>query len=355
VTLESYSDIAAALSQTFDRDLYHQFNREATFLSLLEARPATDKTLSWDVEFTGSGTTPGAVAEGSDVAAGEFNTDKPVPASLPTGLYRAAFHMSDSEIKKARISGGSPEALVNILGDRMLTKGAYLASIINQDLFSGTGTSTLGVGGQPNIIGLYGGAIAASGIYANINQATFSEWASTVLANGGVSRPLSVGLLDQAEEQLFLKCGRSPNFIMTTAGVRRKYSGLFEEVRRIVGDGMGNMSRNAGSKELFYQGEPVRRDKDAPTGKLIMGCAEFMRVEFLPPLDLDEEGVRKKMAMLQGTTGDPGARLTGTSIPFEITPLAKNGNSVKFMLSLELQLKILRRNAFVVINDIDQT
>lgn len=346
--IEAYADIAAALSTTFERDLYQQFNREATLLSILPAKPASDKTLSWDVEFT-AGADAGAVDEGSDVADTEMATDKAVPAQLPTALYRSAIWLTDSEIKKASISLGSPEALVDILGERIMGAGTKLASRINKDLFSGTGTSA---GGKPNIIGLLGGALAASGQYASIDPATYPEWKTPVLANGGTSRPLTVGILDQAEEQLFLQCGRSPNFIITTAGVRRTYSGLFESVRRVVSDGMGAMRMNAGNTELFYQGHPVLRDKDAVASTLIMGVSDYLGIEFLPPLGMDKNTVVAKMKMLQGTNGTPGERLTGTSIPFEITPLAKNGNSVKFMLTLELQFKVRRRNAFVVVSDI---
>lgn len=344
---ELYADIAAALSQEFDSDLYHQFNREATFLAQLPSKPADDKTLSFGVEFT-AGSDADAVAEGSDVAGGEMTTDKPVPGTLSTALYRTAFALSDSEIKKAALSNGSAAALIDILGDRVFTKAARLASKINKDLFAGTGTNG---GGFTNIIGL-DTACAASGSYAGIDPGTYTEWASGVLANGGTPRALTVGLLDQAEELLFQQCGRKPNFIMTTSGVRRSYANLFEQVRRVVSDGMGSMQMNAGASEYFYAGIPVQRDKDATSGRLYMGVSEFMGIEFLPPLGMDKDTVIAKQKMLQGTTGKPGERVTGTSIPFEITPLAKTGNSVKFMLSVELQFKIRRRNAFVVIKDI---
>jgi hypothetical protein len=348
MAMEAYADVAAALSQTFEKELYQQFNREATFLSIIPAKPATDKTLSWDVEFTGLADA-GAVLEGSDVDTSEMATDKAVPATLPTALYRSAIWLTDSEIKKAAISMGSPDALIDILGERILGAGSKLASRINKDLFSGTGTNGAGA---PNIIGMLGGAVSASGVYAGIDPATYVEWKSPLIANGGSGRPLTVDLLNQAEEQLFLQCGRSPDFIMTTSAVRRGYSSIFETVRRVVSDGMGGMRMNAGATELFYQGQPVIRDKDAVAGSLIMGVSDFLGVEFLPPLGMDKNSVVAKMATLQGTNGTPGARLTGTSIPFEITPLAKNGNSVKFMMTLELQLKVRRRNAFVVISDI---
>lgn len=347
MAIEVFSDIAAAISQEFETELYHQFNREATFLAQVPSKPAEDKTLSFSVEFT-AGSDADAVAEGSDVSAGEMTTDKPVPATLQTGLYRTAFALSDSEIKKAALSNGSAAALIDILGDRVFTKAARLASKINKDLFAGTGTN---LGGYNNIIGM-DSVVAATGSYAGIDPATYTEWASGVLANGGTPRALTVGLLDQAEELLFLQCGRKPNFIMTTSGVRRSYSNLFEQVRRVVSDGMGSLSMNAGASEFFYAGIPVQRDKDCTSGCLYMGVSDFMGIEFLPPLGMDRDTVVAKQKTLQGTTGKPGERVTGTSIPFEITPLAKTGNSVKFMMSLELQFKIRRRNAFVKIKDI---
>ncbi len=348
MALEVLSDISAALSQTFERDLYHQFNRTATLLSQIEARPTTTgKTIAWDVEVTGSGTQATVVAEGSDVAAGEYQTDKPLPATLSHGIYRTAFQLSETELKVAAISMGSPEALVDLLGDRMLTKMASLASLINQDLFTGTGTS----GGNPNIIGLYGGACDASTTYATIIPGTYTEWQSTVLGNSSVDRPLTVDLLNQAEEQIFRKCGRRPDFIMTSTGVRRKYQGLFEEIRRLQG-GPYNLGVEG---DPAFMGIPVQRDKDAPSKKLIMGCSEFLRIRFLPPLGNDIDTTLRRMRMLQGSNGQPAQRVTGTAIPVGIQPAGKTGANIKFWMDLELQLQVLRRNAFAVITDISET
>lgn len=351
MALENLAAIANALSQTFADPLYHQMNREAATLSRLEARPGRGKNCAWDVEFSGSGSAD-TVAEGSDVAEGEFTTDVPVPATLSWGLYRAAFKLSETEVKAAASSIGTPEALVDIVGDRVLLKGASLASKINQDLFAGDGTDG---SGNPNVVGFYGGALGNSGSYAGIDRTTYTEWKATVLANGAVPRALTMDLLAQAEEQLFQKCGRSPLWILTSSGVRRKYSNLFEEVRRVATDGRGALQYNAGASDLFYQGAPILRDKDATAGKLIMAAAEPM-IEFLPPLGSNPEQIMKRMQQLSGTNGQglPGARATGTSIPFEIVPLAKTGNSIKFMLSCEIAMKVFRPNAYVVIEDISE-
>lgn len=350
---ENLSDVAAALAQTFQGALYHQMNREAATLARLEGEVGKGKNCSWDTEFTGTTGTADAVAEGSDVPDTEYGTDIPVPATLAWSEYRTSFALTEVELIAAQESKGTPEELVNILGDRILLRSQLLAQKINQDLYSGTGTSG---GGHPNIVGFHGGALAASGTYANINPATYTEWVSTVLANGGVPRALTLDLLAQAEEQLFRTCGRSPLKLLTSTGVRRKYAGLFQEIQRVVTGGPAPVRYDPvpGENEYFYQGAQVCRDRDAPSGKIIMLGME-PKVRFMPPLGRDKNTVEAQIRALAGGTGGPDARITGSMVPFQITPLAKTGTSVKFMLTARPQLVTFRRNAYVVISDISES
>lgn len=349
--LESYSDIAAALGTKFRPQLFEQFNRSATALSLIRAVVARSKVPSWDVEFT-DGPDAAAFAEGSDVAAGEYGTDQPVPATLGWAKYRAPFMLSDSEIKQAMRGIGSPEELEDILGHRMLGRAGRLASLANRDLFTGDGTDG---SGNPTIVGFYGGALAATGTYATIARGTYAEWAGGVLANGGTPRALTIDLMNQAEELIYRACGMPVDFVMGSTGIFRKYKGLFENQRRLVTPGPSSQTFQAGATNLQFEDALVRRDKDASAGKLIMGVQDFLEVQFLPPLGETRDTVQSKMAQLQGSTGGPNPRITATAIPYEITPLAKTGNNVKFNLSLELQLCVLRCNAFVVIEDISES
>lgn len=346
MALEDYADIAAALGTAHEAELYHQFNRTAETLSLITAKPANNKVPSWDVEFT-AGTGPAAYAEGSDINESELDTDKPENATLGWGLYRTGFKLSQTEIQAARASQGSPEALADILGDRLLTRGARLASLVNTDLFTGDGTDG---SGNPTLVGLLGGALDATGLYGGLNRATYSEWAGNVLANGGVPRALTPDLLAQAEELVYRKTNRKFDFLVGSTGVRRKYRGIFETVIRTPSDGGG--AYDIKGSDVFYDGQPVRRDKDCPSGTLIMGIRDFLLIRFLPPLGQENDTVMSRMAMLQGSAGRPADRVTATAIPYQITPLSKTGNNVKFMLDLTLQLMVFRCNAFVVIKDI---
>ena len=346
--IEVYNDVAAALGNRLEARLYQQFNRTSRMLSLIEAVPAINKVPAWDVEFT-SGAAPAAFAEGSDVQTSELGSDKDVQATLPWARYRAPFGLSESEIKQAMRGMGSPVALERLLETRVVSRAAYLASVLNVDLFTGDGTDGAG---NPTFLGLYGGGgLAATGDYAGLSRVTYPEWAANVLGNGGTPRSLTPDLMNQAEALLFSACGRNPDFIMTSVGVRRKYKGMFETALQWRTPDNQNVP---GVADPQYSNIPVLRDKDATAGKLIMGVRDFLQVQYLPPLGEDDDTVQKRMRALQGNAGDPNAPITATAIPFEISPLAKNGNNVRFNLTIELQLCIKRCNAFVVIEDISE-
>lgn len=351
---ENSGDVAAALAQTFAPQLFHQMNREAATLAHLKGEVGGGKNCAWDVEFTGTtGLTESSRAEGADVADADYGTDIPVPATLDWAEYGEPFALTETEIIEAATSSGTPEALVDIIGDRVLLRGAKLAAAVNADVFSGDGTDS---SGNKNIVGFYGGACDDSGLYATINRATYDEWKSTVLANGSVARALTLDLLAQAEEQLFKKCGRAPICLCTSAGVRRKYQGLFQEVQRVVTPGTPPPQWDPvpNENEYFYQGAPVRRDRQAPAGKLLMMAME-PKIRFLPPMGQDKNTVETRIRQMMGTTGGPDGRMTASAMPFQITPLAKTGTSVKFLLTVRPQLVVPRPNAFVVIEDISES
>lgn len=346
--VEVYADVAAALGTRFQPQLREQFNRSATALALIRAEVATNKVPAWDVEFS-DGTQAASYAEGSDVQTAELGTDKDVPATLGWARYRAPFALSDTEIKAAMAGIGSPRELENVLGHRMTNRAKRLAEKANQDFFAGDGTDG---SGNATIVGLYGGALDATTTYATIDPSTYPEWAAGVLGNGGTPRPITEDLLDQADDLLFTACGLSADFGLTTSAIRRKYAGLFTERRDFVTSGEGGMRRQGGFTEVAHGNATIIRDKDATAGKLVLGVRDAMVIQYLPPLGASRDTVQSRSEMLRGASGGPNEVVTATQIPFEITPLAKTGNSVRFNLSLELQLCVLHRNRFVVIEDI---
>lgn len=346
--LDQLSNVAAALSQRFASKLSRQFNRMSVLAAALPTEAGFGKNVAWDAEF--SGATAGSYAEGANVAGGELNVDILVPAVLSWGHYRSAFQVSETELDAAATSAGSADAILALLEERIMSSGSKLASVINVDLWSGTGTDG---SGNPNIVGLQGGALEASGIYAGVNRATYVEWKGNVLANGGVARALTIDLMDQMDANVFSASGERANLIVCDPATFRKYKGLFESIRRV--DGVGPIPRyDTSTSELFYQGIPILRDKDAPAGTMsFINTSEVQKV-YLPNSKMASEDVFKSREF-EGAGSNGDMEKNDTGLPFKIAPLAKNGDSLTFFVKSVLNLKVKRPNSMGYIKDIATT
>ncbi len=362
MAIDSSTDIASALSQRFDAKIRRQYNRVTRLASMIQSEGAVQgngKNVAWDAvlgdSYNGFGQTASAFNEGTDVSSTEKTTDTITDAVLPWAQYRAAFSVTDLEYDMADVSGGTPNAAsTQLLEERILSATSKLASVENVDLWSGTGSATSGVYvGAPNIIGFLGGALAASGTYAGISVSNYPSWASNVLANGGVARPLTFDLLAQLETEIFNACDEKPNLIVCTSNVWRKYSALFEPLRRFNDV---TKTYDTSTDMLEWRGIPVMRDKDGPEangiGSMLMLNTNFVRKAYLPPSQMSRADVwQVQDKALQGFNGEN--TYTDTSTPVRIIPLARTGDYMNFMVRNTLQLKVMRRNAHGYITDIN--
>lgn len=326
---ETLSDLSDALSQTFAPELYKQWNRMAVLASMIEAQRGLGKNAAFDTEF--SGATAATVAEGADVSDGELASDVNVPAVFDWCHYRSSFKMSETEIDAAASSIGSADALMDLFADRVMGCGAKIASLINADLYTGDGTDG---SGNNQLIGLFGGALEASGLYGTINRSTYTEWKGNVL--DASSGPLTMDLLYHLEQLIFVASGERPSMIVASPGIYRKYAGLFESVRRLSTDGRGPLQYNAGADELFWKGIPVVRDKDCGTGKLAMLTPRHFKVKYLPRVQNPMDAVLRQDAAVVGSNGSDVKTVTG--IPMRIAILAKTGDSVKCSLKATIAM-----------------
>ena len=358
--MEDLSVIFNALSQVFDPQLERQWNRTAVMASLIEARPGVGKNVAWDAEF--SGATAAAVAEGSDVIDAEFSGDIATPATLAWGEYRSVFRVTESEIMAAASSIGSPTALIDLFGERILGGGAKIASVINGDVINGTGTVTWNGAPVSNIVGLLGGALAPTGNYAGLSRSTYPEWAGNLLAHGGTARTLTLDLMDQADENIYIASGMSFDFVIASPGVCRKYASLFTPVTRIVSEGRGPLTMGLGAQlnlgnapgELFYKGRPVYRDKDMASGTMVLGTIAGLRARYQPRPGFAEDLAPVRQFNAEGMNGLGDVR-TMTGIPIRLVPLGRRGTSIPVMMFTEVQLQVARPNSFCVIADISET
>ncbi len=362
MAIDTSVDIANALSQRFRPDIARQYNRVTMLATALGSEGAVRgnaKNVAWDVVlgdgYNGFGQTANAYNEGTPMEAAEFTTDSVAPAILPWGLYRNGFSVSDQEFDEAFADIGGAATAINsgLLRERILSATSKLASQENVDFWTGTGTATTGVYvGAPNIIGLFGGALANSGTYAGLSVSNYPSWGSNVLANGGVPRPLTLDLFAQLETEIFNACSEKPNLIVMSSNVWRKYNVLFEPERRFND---AQSSYNTSVDSLMWRGIRIIRDKDAPeangSGCLVMLNTNHITKCYLPPSDMSRADVWKVQDQsLQGFNGD--ATFTDTSMPVRIIPLARTGDYMNFMIKSTCQLKVTRRNALGTISDI---
>lgn len=349
---ETLSSVVNALSQVFAPELARQWNRSAVTAALIAAQPGAvsagkGKNVAWDVAF--SGNSAGTVAEGSDVSDGELASDTNLPAVLDWAHYRSSFKVSETELDAAASSVGVATALMDLFGERILNAGEKLGRVINVDLLTGDGTDG---SGNPQLVGLLGGALENSGIYAGINRSGQTEWKGNVLSNSSVARPLTLDLMYSMDEQIFTASMETATHIITSPGVYRKYAGLFESVRRVVGDGRSAMDMGSGAAELFWKGVPVLRDPSMPTGTLVFFNARHVNTKYLPRLGSPQDAVMSRMQDITGGNGDQVKNMT--AIPSRVAILAKTGDSIKCSVKTTIATLVKRPNALGYIEDISE-
>jgi hypothetical protein len=243
----SISDMSGVLPSAYPK-LVGQVQRKAVLLRLLAQlgglkRNTTGQNHSWSVKFTGQDA--GAV----NMDGGNLRTaasDQPVAASLGFGSYAAPGQITDDLLWRGGAAAGLAD--MNPLSDAAAQAVADAietwVKTVNVDLYAGTGSSN-------TMTGLHKGVVA-TGIYANINQSTYSGWASTVAGNSGVLRSLTLGLIKTANS----KMGR-PDIAVCPPAIMDAVEALFEAYTRINYSPSDGMSAPGGAGERVSMNPPV--------------------------------------------------------------------------------------------------
>lgn len=370
---ENLATIFNALPQLFSEELERQWNRTTVFLDQIRAAKGVSegkgKNVAFDAEFTGA--TGQTVAEGSDIPSTEYAQDLEVPAYAPWAHYRSSFSVTETELDAAFSSGpaGMPTALKDIFGARVLSCGSVIAQAIESDALVGTGVDGLG---NPTVIGIYGGAISATGVYLGINPATYTEWAANVTSNGGVTRQYSPDLVEQVDANIFTAASIPWNLAMTSTGVARKNSQLFT-----MGSGGNNntplirMNDQAGRPTygfgvpndakmqydaMYLKGRPLMRNRLNPVGKLALLNTDKIVMKYLPASASMQRDLTAfyQLIGLQGSSGGT-SNITATGMPMRVARIAKTGDSIKVSMKITCQMAVTRRNAHGLLVDISES
>lgn len=342
------ANIQTALAQTYAPRLARLWNRRVTLARSLKVKTSgmlgIGQNVAWDVEFNGA--TADTFGEGADVnLSSDTSFDAINKAKLDWGRYRSNFSLTFDEIDIAAANLGNANELEAIFEERVVGALTAIASKVNADLYSGTGTGT---GGNPTIVGL-DTALASTGSYAGLNKVTYPLWAGNESANGGSDRALTLALLSAAENQAFIASGFEPGMLMTTAAIHSKYESLFTALQRFPSDGRGPLPSFQGSTgELFWRGKPVMRDKDATSGNIYMLSTEEedgLELCVLKPAGWSDQ----QRSLVGGAKGAPDEVLP---IPIRVYRVPAAGSKVAFSIEVRCQLKVKRPNAHVLISDV---
>jgi hypothetical protein len=346
MAFETVSTISVVLSQLFSAQLADQRNMDAVELERIRLVPNdSGKNISWGAKFSGSKAST-VFAYGSDVQDAEFTKTDKVPALLNFGAYRSPAKIDDLAAMLAQVSTGSPAEVRGLVDGEITDSLVQITKDIATDFHVGTGTN----GGNPNIVGIHGGAALNTGSYAGISRVDYAEWKGQVIGNGAVDRPLTDDLLRQAEQACFLGGGEPPDTIITTAAIHRKYGGLFSSIQRVQTPGPQAPTLGMGTLDLFWNNMPVVRSARAPSKKLVMFNSR--NVEFVFPEQLKPIASVPMNPLIERMGLDLKRQYI---LPILVQPLAQTGNNIRFNVFTYVQLRVRRPNAVAIIQDISES
>ena len=124
-----------------------------------------------------------------------------------------------------------------------------------------------------------------SGIYAGIDRATHAQWASTVSDNLGVLRTLTVGLIEDHLEAMYVASGLQPHYILTTPSLWSAYGKLVAPEKRYLQEVFirGEVIKlDAGWQALEINGIPIFKDKDCTSGEMVFVNDDYLALDQLP-------------------------------------------------------------------------
>lgn len=341
-----FATLSAALASLFEDRITMQINRAIVLANLLPVTPGQGKNVQWVARF---GTQTGAViSDGADVSS--FHSDTKVPAVLQYGTYHDAFSIT-GKARAAAAAAGNPQELVDLFGEEIEESTQRLAVKIAADLYTGTGATD-------NINGLLSAsgaapAVGATGTYAGLSRVTYTQWQSTVMANGAVGRPLTTALMREMRRRIYIASGEKPDIIVTDPIQHEAYGNLIDPQRRYSQDMYlrgQQIKLDGGYQVLEFDGIPVVEDAAHPAGKM-----SFLNTRHLSLKQLasGSDAVNQSMGSMQlaGTPeeqyGQRAMKLTA-----RVQPLAITGDATKFALFCYPQLQCKRPNAQGVLEDL---
>jgi hypothetical protein len=298
------------LAQEFRGDVVRQINRKTATLRMLRIVPGEGKNIAWAPEFDGA--LAENYSEGADAT--NFGSDDQASATLTWGLYRSAFHVSNLAMDGASTTQ-TPEGNRQLWARNLVNASAKLASMINADIYAGTGAGN-------KMVGL-ATAVDSSGTYATIDRAVDTQWASFETA---VAEAVTMSGIRDDLRQIYEKCGEVPDLAGCSPSVFNKVGALFDNTRRQIDSvrgGGGPVKLEFGFQAIECDGTVFFRDKDCTASAIYYLNSDYVEIQYLPSAS------QAKLIELTGETVVPDDGFGAIPLGMKYEMLAKTGPSEK--------------------------
>jgi hypothetical protein len=329
-----FSNVTGVLSSAFADDITNQINRATPLFQILSFRMGSEKNIQWDVRFgTATGST---IADGADVST--YNTDDLVPATLQFGTYHDAFSVTGKAMAAAA-AAGNPDQLVDLMGEEMSHSVERLATKLSQDCYTGAG-------GTNEIHGMLhsSGGVSATGTYASINRATYTQWASNSV--DAAAAALSLAQLRQTRRAIYLASGLKPDVIICDPVAFDKYGALLGSERRYMQDVRlrgQTVVLDGGYQVLEFEGTPVIEDKQMSADTFLFLNSRHVYLTQLPnPASVL---ARANGELMVTGTEEMQFGVASPKLSAMVLPLAVTGNAFKVGLFAHPQIVVRRPNS----------
>lgn len=332
-TPQTLALITAALAQMYRPRIVKQINRRSVLLRILPIRRGAGKNVAWDVEEDG------AFAENfSDGAAvADYGSDNLAPATIPWGLLRANWRITDLAKAAARTTG-NPADIVSLFARNLNSASSKLTKRINGQLYTGTGASN-------QLAGFKQVVIRDDNTYAGIDRTDSANayFRGNVIDLGGAGLTLARAR-NAIGDTIYSASGEQPTIGMAPPTVFNYLGSLFQEQRRytdtvrVLNTPRGEIKLDASIGTIEIEGCTIIKDVDAPASEIQLINPEYCAVEYLPQTDDSEMADEVMEASAQDGYGP-------IPLGFVIKKLAVQGASSPYSMQAFLQLACERPNA----------
>jgi len=341
--------ISAVLSTVYADPMANNINRQVVLPNLLAVENDRNSSCLWTAKFTGR-STAGAKAEGFDAVDGDFSTNARAQASLTWAEYFAFAKVSGLS-QAIGVQNATPGMSNDPLAEEINDAIDELALVLSGHTYSGS------VVASPVQIEGLARAVTATGVYAGVDQGTYSEWAAGVQTLATAS--LSIANLRTKLHRPFKdNCGMWPEFVTCPGTVFDAVCALFTDQTRIMIDqvttqarGTVNLKAAGGFRAVEVDGIPYIEDRHCTAATFHALHSSTLSYRQVPPASsqVSPEVLRAAIKQLTGVNlqiDEVAAMLVRGSSRLQpyIEALAKTGDSQKMMVKWYGQLRLKHRN-----------